>query len=165
MYLRGDSMQQTSRTLVFALPALVAGAVLLATSLPVQAAHNSRCDPYPHDGIAVCGDIFTDSNPRYARALGTATFVPHASRATKCLLTVWVLLHNYQDTFRWKSPVAQVDCTLVMQLGGGIWAETETGSTASWASAWACVDLYYNHSNHSGFQRCGYSEKVGFTPN
>jgi hypothetical protein len=143
----------------------MAGVVLLTISLPSQAAHNGpRCDPYPRDGIAVCGEIFTDAHPRYAHVRGIATFVPQASRATRCLLTVWVLLHNYHDTFRWKSPVRQLDCTLLLAVGGSTWHETETGSTAAWASGWACVDLYYNHSTRSGFQRCGYTEKVGFTP-
>jgi hypothetical protein len=159
-------MQQTSRACVCALLALVVGALLLATRLPVHAAYNGpRCEQDWNDGITVCGEILTDPSPRLAHVRGTATFVPHATRATKCILTVWVLLHNYADTFRWKSPVAQADCTQQARWGGEAEAETSTGSNAAWASGWACVDLYYNYSTHSGFQRCGYSEKVGFTPN
>jgi hypothetical protein len=85
--------------------------------------------------------------------------------ATGCKITTWVRLHNKQVTKTWDSSRTGQDCTRALNDILPIGGEQTTATGAYYARSRGCVDLYFNGSSQSGWQRCQESEKVGFNRN
>ncbi|GIF62257.1 hypothetical protein Ais01nite_02920 [Asanoa ishikariensis] len=84
---------------------------------------------------------------------GTIQFGPNATSATGCKVTAYVTI-NFSST--WKTPKVTRDCTKALEnrystLNIWFWGGQTSGSSGV---GQMCIDLYYNHSSSSGWQRC-----------
>jgi hypothetical protein len=81
--------------------------------------------------------------------------------ATNCKITAVLTLAAKADGDTWKltGPSSSCKSALDHRGGPGVAAITAlTGTTANYAQAKVCVDLYFNHSDHSGWQWCHYGK-------
>jgi hypothetical protein len=118
--------------------------------------------------IYLCPEVKTTVKPRVANSRFSAHFEPRAvSDATGCKITTWVITYNKQGAKTGESPRAGKDCTdAINHLPNPTLTVEQTMPTdAYYARARGCVDLYFLGSSHSGWQRCGESEKVAFNRN
>jgi hypothetical protein len=102
----------------------------------------------------------------------TQTFEPHdasadgwvwigqywGTTATDCKITVRLELSASEDGGTWRLTGPPSSCNQALQQRNhSVDAKTvSTRTTANYAQAVVCVDLYFNHSEHSGWQRCHY---------
>ncbi|WP_089158189.1 hypothetical protein [Micromonospora sp. NBS 11-29] len=81
-----------------------------------------------------------------------------ATSATGCKITGWLILRNWGQTSTWEGPRNTFDCRYSLDTAGTAivhWWQNWSGYTsAQGASGRVCVDLYYNGSSSSGWQRC-----------
>jgi hypothetical protein len=124
-------------------------------AVPAQAADSDRkCTQYGK--IAVCAQI--NSSKNYVSTVGeVGVFDANGTSATGCKITTWPILHTPESD--WSGPKITKNCNNALPRNGGTNVIVKapggsTGTTAPWASAKTCVDLYYNNSSHSGAQLC-----------
>ncbi|WP_141561852.1 MULTISPECIES: hypothetical protein [Micromonospora] len=143
---------------------LAASAVILPTSgAPAQAAEQSYCGAlsgsYANGNrIGLCMNIFwyVPSGGGQAFYLTSDVLIdPAATGATGCKVTAWVSLDK-PNSNQWQSPKNTQSCTSALSERG-TWQNSyhfSTGTSATEAQRHACIDLYYNGSSSSGWQRC-----------
>lgn len=88
----------------------------------------------------------------------TVQFGSQATSATGCRITSWLVLRNYGSPSTWEGPRRTWDCRSSLDRAGTAvvtWWDNWGGYTsAQGAAGRVCVDLYYNGSSSSGWQRC-----------
>jgi hypothetical protein len=131
---------------------------------PAHADEKYSCDSYQNkpdfdpDALTVCIDtaIYSPNASTYAYVNIEPKWY---TSATECNITSYLLLGSSPQGTKWQSPrSAPVSCNDALALRGatGGPSEASTGTSAHWAQGVACVDLYFNHSGHSGWQWCSY---------
>ena len=114
-------------------------------------------------GIYSCADV--DGSQSWVWSSGGVWIEDNAftRTATDCKLTVWTYLAR--GTSVWQTRKRTWPCRSALPGEGGdgvIGTDWGTGTTADRAQGKACVDLYFNGSSHSGWQRCVYSRTLRF---
>ena len=120
------------------------------------------CQAIVNAGLAERYQIWMCHTPYGTRSnasLATGVwFGKDSTSATGCKLTAWQLLFK-PGAAVWESPRMTADCGGPLPRGSFPESYFETGFWRGPTSATnhlgrGCIDLYYNYSNSSGFQRC-----------
>jgi hypothetical protein len=135
-----------------------AGAVVMNAG-PAQAWN--LCDEISRDSrnltIQACGeDSWLESEPFAPRfqLFSSVKFDAGATSATGCKVTMYAMLDK-PNSNPWNSAKVTRDCSNALRSSG--WFDYVHGASNTSATAIntrVCVDLYYNHSTSSGWQRC-----------
>ncbi|MCF0095664.1 hypothetical protein B0E54_04526 [Micromonospora sp. MH99] len=144
-----------------AVAVLVAGSVILTQNAPALA--QSREDQYLAGGtingptmisLATRVSLYDD----HASLSTNVMFGANATSATGCKITGWLILQYWNSTSTWEGPRNTFTCEGALTKAGtgiGLWWDNWAGYTsADGAQGRVCVDLYYNGSTSSGWQRC-----------
>ncbi|MEV4535868.1 hypothetical protein AB0J82_18790 [Asanoa sp. NPDC049518] len=119
-----------------------------------DATHENYIDIYAKVYIRADGAtnyVFSDSGVRFGAK---------ATSATGCKITSWVILRTWANPNTWEGPRTTFSCANALAAAGPMPASERTydhwaGYTSGQgAQARTCVDLYYNYSSSSGWQRC-----------
>jgi hypothetical protein len=110
----------------------------------------------------LCAKIKTTVQPRQATSLFSIHF-NEGITGMKCKITVWVTMHNKEDTKTWDSPKKGEDCRI--HSAETFTIEQATSTNGYYAHARGCVDLYHLGGKQSQWQQCMESQKVGFHRN
>lgn len=97
--------------------------------------------------------------PNETQLSGAVRFGRLSTSATGCRFTAWQRLSTTGSSV-WEAPRRTHDCTFGLRRG--VWSPAQTEMLQFWrgntsavnANARGCIDLYYNNSTSSGWQRC-----------
>ncbi|MEV4117386.1 hypothetical protein [Micromonospora sp. NPDC049645] len=146
---------------------LVIASVVATSSAPASAA--SKMDPHP-ETYSACQEFAAAD---YLTAIGGCNYIdwvagpssntiqhsgyikigPNATSATGCKVTAYVTI-NFVST--WTTPKVTRDCTNALtNRSAGVSTYFWGGQTSGTSGiGQMCIDLYYNNSSSSGWQRC-----------
>ncbi|MEV4536953.1 hypothetical protein AB0J82_24560 [Asanoa sp. NPDC049518] len=135
----------------------VVGGTVIATIAPAQAQSWDTCcfNIGPENFINVTSIIETSgANWDHDAFLQIGA---KATSATGCKITGWLILSSSSGT--WEGPRVTKDCTYSLTHRNTatryeFWAGYSSAATGK---SRVCIDLYYNNSTSSGWQRCGTS--------
>ncbi|MEV7229838.1 hypothetical protein AB0M79_22910 [Polymorphospora sp. NPDC051019] len=95
---------------------------------------------------------------QYVGLQTSVSFGSSATSATGCKITGWLILRRAGQTSTWEGPRNTFNCRWALDNTGTAvvnWWPNWSGSTSGdVARGRVCVDLYYNGSSSSGWQRC-----------
>jgi hypothetical protein len=146
---------------------LVAGVGAVAVAAPTPAhADAAECSVISGAGtayeyISLClEDYWTHpagSLPTF-RLYSHVTFGILATSATGCKVTLYAELDKAGSDI-WKSAKVTRDCTSSLISAGNtsVYLHGVSGTSATVINVHGCIDLYYNNSTSSGWQRCATS--------
>jgi hypothetical protein len=164
--MRSERLHPASVIRLFAF-LLVAACVVATSSAPAAAA--SKKDPHPETysacqdfaaadylvSITGCNYIDWVAGPssNTIQHSGYIKIGPNATSATGCKVTSYVTI-NFSST--WTTPRVTRDCTNALKnRADGMYTYFWGGATSgSSGVGQMCIDLYYNNSSSSGWQRC-----------
>ena len=137
--------------------ALVAGAVTFG-AVPAQA-YSGLCSDFaasaPSTHIYTCQTIYwSGGNIYHSTSLNIGK---DATSATACKITGWLTLNTSVTGGSWNGPrLPSQDCSSALRNDQIDFYYTFWGGATSgtYAQGNICIDLYYNYSNSSGWQRC-----------
>lgn len=146
----------------------VAAGVVLIGGTAAQAQTGGSCASFPGTTgdstreLTICSYVntYVSGGVKYVAGNGqTRIGSSWFTSATNCAITSWVSLGNGSSGWNTAKQTYSCENALDYRNTFSVGPTVRTGTTATTAVTWTCVDLYFN-STTSGWQRCEYSPLV-----